>query len=231
MEDQWIPDELIVPPEKRMVGSFITGAPVRSSLFATLSFLGFIVLISQLYWINFLGLAEYLPAIHSKVFNQWQWWRVFTATLIHGDLGHLVSNLYMLGIFSFFVYGYFGLSVYPFYTFLGAGLVNLVSIYTYAPNVRLLGASGLVYLLGGFWLTLYLFIQRQYTVSRRLMRVFGLALMVFFPTSFEATTSYRTHFIGFLVGVVMAVFYFLLNKKKIRAKESFQYFGSSSLFQ
>ncbi len=88
--------------------------------------------------------------------------------------------------------------------------------------MRLLGASGWVYLLGGFWLTLYLLIQRQYRFSRRLMRVFGIALMVFFPTSFEPTTSYRTHFIGFIVGVAMGLYFFYSNKKKILAYEEYK---------
>lgn len=225
MDFDTIPEELITPPERRLTKTLITRKPHASSLGVTLFFLLTVIFTSQFYWIDPLQWAEFMPAVQSKVFVDGQWWRVFTAILIHGDLGHLASNLYMLGIFSFFVYGYFGFYVYPIYTFLGAGFVNLIAISTYAPNVRLLGASGLVYLLGGFWLTLYLFIQRQHKVSSRIMRVMGMALMVFFPTSFEATTSYRTHFIGFAVGAIMALFYFIKNKKKIREKETYQHFG------
>jgi membrane associated rhomboid family serine protease len=52
-----------------------------------------------------------------------------------------------------------------------------------------------------------------------------MALMVFFPTTFETTTSYRTHFIGFVVGIAMALIYFYLQRKKIRDHEAFRLVG------
>ena len=225
MDSYEIPEELVSSPEKRLVKTLITQKPRNTSFLVTSLILLFIILVTQIYWMDFASLAEYLPAVNQKIFYQGQWWRVFTAILIHSDLAHLLSNLYMLSIFSFFVYGYFGFKVYPLFTFLGASLVNLISVATYPQEVRLLGASGLVYLLGGFWLSLYLFIQRQYTISSRIMRVLGIALMVFFPTSFEATTSYRTHFIGFIIGVAMGFFYFFKNKQSIQEYEVYKVFN------
>lgn len=226
MYDESLPEELIEMPEKRLVNTLITKPPRKSSLPVTAFFVLFVVLVTQLYWIDFAGLAEFLPAVNRKIFEGGEVWRLLTAVLIHGDLGHLLSNLYMLSILSFFVYGYFGSFAYPVFTFLGAGLVNLISVYTYPPDVRLLGASGLVYLLGGFWLVLYLFIQRQHKLMSRLLRITGMSLMVFFPTSFEATTSYRTHFIGFVVGLLMGAIYFYFNKDKIREAEEYKITGS-----
>lgn len=217
-----LPEELYSEPEERLTSTFIMAKPRGDSFGVTAIFLFFIFLVSQLYWQNVLGWAEYLPAVNNKIFVEGQWWRVFTATLIHADIGHLLSNMYMLGIFTFFVYGHFGLKVHPGATFLAAGLVNLIAISTYAPNTQLLGASGLVYLLGGFWLTLYLFVQRLYPFTNRLVRVCGIALMVFFPTSFEPTTSYRTHAIGFAVGCAMGLLYFLANKKRLRSYEKYK---------
>ncbi len=220
-----LPVELLTPPEKRLVQTMITLKPASKSLVVTLSMVLFITLFSQLYWMNWGGFSHFLPAINQKIFVEGQIWRLFSAILIHGDLGHLASNMYMLGILSYFVYGYFGRAVYPFGTFIGAGFVNLISVYTYPAHVQLLGASGWVYLLGGFWLTMYLFIQRQYHFSRRLVRVFGIALMVFFPTTFEATTSYRTHFIGFVIGAAMGITYFYKNRKNIRNFEAHRLIG------
>ena len=222
MDFEDLPEELISPPEKRLIHTYISGKPDKNSLVVTVMALLFVVFISQVYWMNLFSIAEYLPAVNRKIFEQDQWWRLFTATLIHADMGHLLSNLYMLGIFSFFVYGYFGFTVYPLLSFFAAGIVNALSIHTYPPDVRLLGASGLVYLLGGFWLTMYLFIQRQYTYTHRLVRVLGIALLVFFPTSFKPTTSYRAHFIGFTVGVAFALFYFLTHRHQIRKKETYK---------
>lgn len=181
-----------------------------------------ISLLSQVYWQNLFQWAEFLPAEREQVFHQGQWWRVFTAALIHSDLGHYLNNLYMFVVFGFFCFSYFGLIQMSALSFLGAGLVNLVAISTYPREVNLLGASGWVYLLGGVWLTLYLLIQRQYSYASRILRVVGFSLMMFFPTSFVPTTSYRTHTIGFLVGVAIGVFYFVINKKWIRSFEVWQ---------
>ncbi len=225
MEVEDTPAELLTPPEKRLVQTLITLKPDNKSLVVSLSMVLFITFFSQIYWMNWGDLASSLPAVNQFIFEDGEIWRLFSSVLIHGDLGHLASNMYMLGILSYFVYGYFGAQMYPLWTFLGAGFVNLISVYTYPPHVRLLGASGWVYLLGGFWLTMYLFIQRQHSFPKRTLRVLGMALMVFFPTSFEATTSYRTHFIGFLVGIVMALFYFFKNKKEIRKYEGYKLVG------
>ena len=219
MEFEDIPPELLVPPEERLVGTLLTRAPNPMSFPVNVLVCGLISFITYLYWIDFLKLSEFLPAINFNIFSQLEIWRAFTAILIHQDIAHLLSNLYMLGIFGFFVYGYFGGRLYLLWSFLGAGLVNFIAVYTYPPHVRLLGASGWVYLLGGFWLVMYLLIQRQFSVPRRLMRVMGMALMVFFPTSFEPTTSYRTHFIGFMVGAGLAAVFFLWHRNRIQALE------------
>lgn len=225
MDEMETPEELQTPPEKRLIGTLITGKPDQKSLVVSALVVLFVTLISQVYWLDPWNLSNLMPAMQEAVFSQGQWWRIYTAILIHADMGHLLSNLYMLSILSFFIYGYFGLRVYPLLTFLGAGLVNALAILTYPEHVRLLGASGWVYLLGGFWLTLYFFIQRQYPWSRRLLRAMGIGLMIFFPTSFEPTTSYRTHFIGFVVGILMASLYFFKNRNQIQKHETFKMVG------
>lgn len=222
MDDFEIPEELRTPPERRLVGTLLTEKPRPESLAVSASVLAFIILVTELYWSPAFPWANALPASGESAIQSNEFWRIFTATLIHADLGHLASNLYMLGILGYFVFGYFGKWMFPIWTFLGSGLVNWLSVATYPPQVRLLGASGWVYLLGGFWLTSYLLIQRQYRFSQRLIRVLGIALMVFFPTSFEPTTSYRAHFFGFAIGIAMALVNFSINKNKIRKFEKYQ---------
>ena len=214
--------ELEVIHEKRLVGTIITGKPKKSSLAVTFSTILVIALVTQFYWQAPPIWSELLPAIKDKIYNEGEWWRVFTAIFIHADFGHFLSNMYMLGIFSFFVYGYFGFGVYPILSFFCAGIVNALSIMTYAPEVRLLGASGLVYLLGGVWFTLYFLVQRQYSLVNRSLRVIGIGFMIFLPTTFVPTVSYRTHAIGFVVGVVMGVVYFYRNQKFIRTCEVYE---------
>ncbi len=215
-------DEPLIIEERRLVGTLITQKPGKASFAAAAMTFAVMALCTQFYWGNIFGLAEFLPAVQTEVFKNGQWWRIFTATLIHADFGHFLSNMYMLCIFAFFVFGYFGFWVYPVTTFLLAGAVNLIAILTYAPEVRLLGASGLVYLLGGLWLSLYFLIQRQYKIFSRALRVIGIGIMIFGPTTFVPTTSYRTHAIGFFAGVLIGIFYFRKNRDWIRSFETYK---------
>ncbi len=208
--------------EKRLVGTLITGRPSVDAFIIATAVALFSVVMTLLYWSGPQWLADLLPAVQAPVFKQGQLWRIFTATFVHADLEHLLSNIYMLWIFGFFVFGYFGFSVFPVVSFFLAGVVNALAILTYAPETRLLGASGLVYILGGFWLTLYPLVQRQYSVGSRLLRVTGIALVIFLPSTFVPTTSYRAHAIGFAVGVLMGLWYFRKHKDQIRTFETYK---------
>lgn len=214
------PSEMI--EEKRLVSTLITGVPQESSFFVAGMTVLFVILTTLLFWLAPISTAELMPAAKISVFQQHQWWRLFTAVFIHSNLEHLLSNMLMLGIFSFFIYGYFGFTIFPVISLLLAAVVNALTIASYSAETSLLGASGLVYVLGGFWLSMYFFIQRQYAPVNRLIRVVGVALMLFAPTTFVPTTSYLAHGIGFLFGVISATIYFFINKKIIRQHEVYQ---------
>ena len=213
--------EFSLEPEKTLIKTLIMGKPLASAfLMASLNV--FIICLGTIfYWMGPDAWTQLLPSVNAEVFQHGQWWRIFTAIFVHADLEHLLSNMLMLWIFIFFVYGYFGARIFYFAFFL-AGLANAFAIATYKPDVELIGASGLVYLLGGLWLVLYFFIQRQYSVLHRFLRVFGIALVLFSPSSFIPSTSYRTHAIGFFMGIVLGVFYFYKNKEKIRSHEKYK---------
>lgn len=208
--------------EKRLIGTMITGKPsVNAFIVASMTI--FVMMgMTLFYWSAPQNWAQLLPVVNALVFQHGQIWRIFTAIFVHADLEHLLSNMYMLWVFSFFVFGYFGFGVFPVMSFFLAGVVNALAILTYAPDIELIGASGLVYILGGFWLTLYPLIQRQYSVGNRLLRVSGIALVIFLPSTFVPATSYRTHAIGFAVGVLMGLAYFCKNKKQIRSFEVYR---------
>ncbi|MCB0412308.1 MAG: rhomboid family intramembrane serine protease [Bdellovibrionales bacterium] len=206
----------------RLRKTLLSEAPKPASFWVTGLMVLLMALMSQIYWHDTFGISDFLPAIREKVFQQGQWWRVFTATFIHADLEHFLSNLLMLTVFSYFVFGYFGSLVLPVVLLVLAGLVNAMAIFTYPAEVQLVGASGLVYLLGGFWLTMYLILQRQYKWLNRSLRVLGTGMVLFLPTSFVPTTSYRTHGIGFAIGVIAALVYFILNHQKLLDHEIYE---------
>ena len=98
-------------------------------------------------------------------------------------------------------------------------LITAVSLSTYAPGTRLLGASGVVYLMAGFWLTSYLFIERRLSMGKRLLRASGFGLIVLVPTVWDPSVSYRTHAIGFGAGILFAVVYYVKMGKELRKAE------------
>ena len=125
--------------------------------------------------------------------------------------GHapLLSNAVLFSIFGYLLYGYFGFWVFPVGSFVLGTLVNYLSLSTYLPgDVGLVGASGMVYLMASFWLTMYLLLERRYPVGRRLIRALGVGLVVLMPGAFDHTISYRTHLIGAVAGLVAALVFF-----------------------
>jgi rhomboid protease GluP len=199
--------------------TWLTRKPAEgSALVAAASFLA-IMGASLLFWTNWAGLASSYPASPEQVFEQGQYWRVFTSMLVHGDMVHLLSNAVGLCGLSYLLYGYFSYKIYPCLV-LGAGaVVTLITLATYPPHTNLVGASGAIYLMAGFWLTLYICLERRYSLGKRILRSVGFLIIVLIPTSYNPQTSYRAHAIGFGVGVLVAVVYFLFNKDRFRFAE------------
>ncbi len=101
-------------------------------------------------------------------------------------------------------------------------LTNYLSLLTYSENIQLIGASGLVYLMAGFWLTTYVLVERSHPLKRRVLVAMGIALIVLVPSSLSPGVSYRTHAIGCGIGILVALGYFQARKEQIRSLETFQ---------
>ncbi|HEX4924207.1 MAG TPA: rhomboid family intramembrane serine protease [Bdellovibrionales bacterium] len=181
---------------------------------------GVLVLLSVVSWSGLWGLAPWLSASREQVFAAGEYWRLFTALGVHGDIGHLLSNALGFGLFAYLLYDYFGFSVFPAAAVVLGALVHALTLMTYKPEVRLIGASGMVYLMVGFWLVQYLLIERRLKLSNRAIRCMGFALAAMMPSTFEQTVSYRAHAIGFAVGAVFGLIYFVLHRKRIRSHET-----------
>lgn len=212
-----------IVPEKRLVATRLSKKPHPKAFYVASAIVFMCGILTIVYWLNLFNLAVDLPANYEAVFKEHQYWRLFTAIFIHVDAGHFFSNIFLLWILSFFVYGYCGFILYPISSFFIAAGANALAVWTYGGNIDLLGASGLVYVLGGFWLCFYFFVQRTYSKGHRLLRVIGIAMVIFLPSGFVSSTSYRTHAFGFLGGVIMALIYFYKNKKNIRSDEVIKY--------
>ena len=206
-------------PTYRVRETLLSRKPHEWSLEITALFLSMIMGISLLAWRNGAALLPTLAATSEGVLKQREYWRLLTAIAVHGDVMHVLSNAILLTYFAYLLFGYFGFWVFPVMSLAMAGLTNYISLHTYPSEVSLIGASGLVYWMAGFWLSMYLLVERTVGPGKRALRVGCLALLVLLPSTFQANVSYRTHAIGLGLGVVSALVYFRRNRESIRAAE------------
>jgi membrane associated rhomboid family serine protease len=203
----------------QIVETFLSRPPGKGSAAVSFFVLAIVFLFSLAFWGNSFGLREDLIVDRDKVFGSNQYWRLFTGMLVHADVSHYLSNALGLFFFGYLLYGYFGAAVYPVGIAVLGTMVNLISIATYSSGSRLLGASGAVYVMAAFWLTLFVSAERRFSLAQRLARSLGFALIMLLSSAFDPTVSYRTHYIGFQAGILFGVIYFLKRKDQIRAYE------------
>jgi len=199
--------------------TLLSRKPREWSLEISALFLSVILGISLLAWRNGAALLSTLAATPEGVLQRREYWRLLTAVAVHADVMHVLSNVILLTFFTYLLFGYFGFWVFPVLSLAMAGLTNYISLLTYPSGVSLIGASGLVYWMAGFWLSMYLLVERSVAPGKRVLRAVCLALLVLVPSTFQPNVSYRTHAIGLGLGVVSALVYFQCNRESIRAAE------------
>lgn len=161
-----------------------------------------------------------LAATKDAVFTHAEYWRLWTTIFVHADASHLASNSLLFFIFAFFLYGHFGFFVFPLAALLFGGVANALVLNGYAPDVRLVGASGVVYWCGGTWLVLYGFLSRQKNWKHRVLRTTGVGLLLFAPAeTFQPNISHETHLAGFALGCLFGWVLYLGNRKKFLGAE------------
>lgn len=213
-------------PQYRAVISktWLSGAPNSWGFIVAGFMIFFMTLASVTYWNNWLQLAQWLPASFQTTYEKSYYWQSVTALFIHGDEKHLVSNSFLFFILGGFLAGHFGYFLFPTLAFVMGALTNMVVLLSMNPETRLLGASGIVFWMGGAWLILYFLIDIKRSLYQRSLRAIGVALMLFFPAeAFDVQVSYLSHLTGFILGVLSgAAFYYLKRDQLVSALE-YQY--------
>ncbi len=204
---------------KKLTHNILSRKPHTNALWWSLGILIICYIMSYIYWNLSPGLGDYLAASPEKVFTQKEYWRLFTSSFIHGDMAHFLSNSLMLSLMGYFVNYHYGSLIYPLFGFIAGIFINLYVIWDYSPGSSLVGASGVVHYLWGFWFITYLFVQADVSFNRRLMKVVAVGIFILAPTEFKANVSYLAHGVGTVLGVLTGFIYFLLNHKKIRSLE------------
>lgn len=177
----------------------------------------FLVIGSIFYWQDISMAREWMPVTNEAILKDQTWWRAWTALFAHADQKHLLSNSFLFFILGSFLTAYFGVFVFPLMAFFFGGITNLLIVSGMPEGVRLLGASGIVFWLGGVWLSLYFLLDQKHSYYQRALRTIGVALVLFFPAeAFDPQISYSSHFAGFAIGILFGLGYYWWHRKKFQ---------------
>lgn len=211
-----------LPPVYRTVISrtWLSRTPDPAGFFIAALAILLIAIGSVFYWNNTFALTALMPASGESVLQGGQWWRLFTALFAHGDPRHFLSNALLFFILGSFLISFFGSARVLGWGLLFGALINYVVISSMRPEAQLLGASGVVFWMGGAWLALYLLLDRKRTLYQRTLRALGVGLALFMPSeAFDPSVSYHAHAVGFGLGLVWGIAHFALHRARFRAAE------------
>ncbi len=202
-------------PRKVVTHTWLSYRPNEDAFLVTGFLTFFMALIGFLYWNNYYHMHEWMTASPIQIFQKNEWYRAWTTLVAHADEKHLLSNSMLFFVLGAFLSSYFGYFTFPFMAFLFGGITNLIVLKGMPMDSSLIGASGVVFWLGGVWLTLYAFLDVKRSYYQRFLRAMGVALVLFFPAeAFDPNISYQAHFVGFLLGVGYGVIYYIVKRKK-----------------
>lgn len=194
--------------------------PSQISLIVALFWTLLLALGAITFWNDFFQLKTLMSASFNSVFTEGQYWRLWTTLFVHADEKHLLSNSFLFFILGLFTHTYFGFFSFPLWAILFGGITNSLVILSMKRGGELIGMSGVVFWLGGFWLVLYFLIDRRRTLAQRALRSLGVGLLLFMPSeAFDPSISYKAHFWGFFLGILCGTILFFIRRKKFRAAE------------
>lgn len=205
-----------------MIENFLTKKSRASGLVPTLFLVMLLIVGTSLFLNDLLRADEWMPASFTSVFQEKQWWRLWTTLFAHGDLGHVSSNLFLFIPFAYFLSSTFGLFLFPVVGFFVGGIINLVVLTTLPHYSSLIGVSGVVYWMGACWITLSFLIDIRESLVRRIVKSIGITLILFFPEALKPEISYFSHFLGLVFGVFTGGLYYLIHRNKIRSSDVYQ---------
>lgn len=137
-----------------------------------------------------------------------EWWRLFTATLLHADLAHVAMNAVFGFILIGFAMGRFGTGMGLLAAYVAGAGGNLLAWLVHGETHRGLGASGVVMGALGLLTVQSVTLLRQNPNALKLILggfVGGVMLFVLLGLNPEPRTDVVAHLGGFLTGLVLGV--------------------------
>ena len=130
---------------------------------------------------------------------------IFTMPLVHGSVGHIVSNTLPLIIL--------GSALYLFYdkiasrVFLMCYFVTGLLVWLFARNAYHIGASGLIYGIAGFLISIGFFRKDIKSIIISIITIVSYGGMVYGLLPIDSGVSFEGHLMGAIVGLFAAYLY------------------------
>jgi membrane associated rhomboid family serine protease len=132
-----------------------------------------------------------------------EWWRMFTAVFLHGDLAHLTANITFGIIVLGLAMGRFGAGLALLSTLLAGAFGNFCGLKFYTHSYTGLGASGMM--MGALGMiavhSIYLW-KRNPKAAHYILSGVGAGMLMFVLFGVDPKSDVLAHFGGFVGGVV-----------------------------
>jgi len=144
--------------------------------------------------------------------------RLLASMMVHSGFDHYLGNMILLVPFAGFATAFYGFWAFPVILVTLGIVTHWLTILSYPLYMGLVGSSGLLFVVFGFWLVLYAWVESHLSFPKRVLRLSGFGLLMLIPHSYSPTTSYRAHYIGLGLGAVAGVLFILVNRKSLRQR-------------
>ena len=142
-------------------------------------------------------------ALDGAAVRDGEWWRVITALTLHGDVGHLIANLFFGAVFGGCAGRYLGSGVAWALILVAAGAGNALDLALLPTAHRAIGASTAVFTALGMVAAL-LWRGQSHSASgwaRRYAPLIGAAVLLAYIGTGDAQTDAVAHLTGFIAGL------------------------------
>ncbi|MBZ7927935.1 rhomboid family intramembrane serine protease [Campylobacter molothri] len=133
------------------------------------------------------------------LFFKGNYWQILSSMFLHAGLTHLILNMIVLFQFGSILEKYLGKVYFLLIYFVGGILCSLLSavyIYFFDSSVNLIGASGAICVLMGY----FAFLDRKSTLGI----IIAILLMSFIPLMMGVNIAWYGHIFGFICGFILA---------------------------
>lgn len=163
-------------------------------------------LLAVIHFIDFSsnGAVQAAGRMDSAAVRAGEWWRIFTAILLHADIAHLVSNLSLGVVLLGLAMGRYGSGAGMLAAYLAGAAGNLAGLLIYPEPHYGVGASGMV--MGGLGLLAIqsvALLRRGAPGRKYVLRGILAGLLLFTLYGLSPGTDVVAHLGGFVTGVVL----------------------------